>query len=298
MVRYANGQIPPPGTPGSPLKTIAKGIDSNGYWEFQTTEATYARWKEAKRYAEWKFGRPIFIRTGWNVYRPLDVQRSARIRACNQGNCNAAAYPGYSSHGGNWQGRDCLAIDVDPNGLAWWQVHEACRHAGFAVGLITKAIAGIDEPWHVIDFNAFGAVPAFGDVKPFPLPLPEEEKKKPKEKDMILLKGIDSGSGTTAIMVVAGPGVWDRYSLAFEGALEEQFGPALELTKTSMLEKENLYKSAGITAAKIDAALADNFDAIVKAINSLGVVGGGGGTVDVQAIAKAVNDDHAQRMTG
>lgn len=296
MVRYKNGRIPAPGTPGSPLVTIAKGIDSNGYWEFQTTEATYARWREAKRYAEWKFGKTIYIRTGWNVYRPYHIQEAARIRACNAGNCNAAAYPGYSSHGGNWQGRDCLAIDVDPNGLAWWQVWEACRHAGFSVGLITKAIAGIDEPWHIIDFNAFGAVPAFEGSKPFPLPQPEEEEKKPKEKDMILLKGIDSGSGTATIMVVAGAGVWDRYSVAFEGALEEQFGPAIELTKTSMLEKENLYKSAGVTAAKIDAALADNFEALVKALSGLVVSGGGSVTVDPNAIAKAVNDDAARRM--
>jgi hypothetical protein len=196
MARFPNGQIPPPGTAGSPLYTIAKGVDSNGYWEFQTTAGTHAKWNAAKRYAEKHFGRTIYIRSGWNIYRPLDVQRSARIRACNAGNCNAAAYPGYSSHGGSWGGRDCLAIDVDPNGLTWGQVWEACRAAGFSVGLITKAIAGIDEPWHIIDFDPWRAVPAGGgDWEPFdpetptkeePTPVPPKKKKRKQMANAVI----------------------------------------------------------------------------------------------------------------
>jgi hypothetical protein len=180
---YANGRIPAPGTPGSPLFVVASGTDSNGYWEFQFTAMTWRKWLAAKAYAEKHYGRTIHIRTGWNVYRPYPVQQAARIRACNDGNCNGASVAGYSPHGGNWGGRDCLAIDVDPNGLTWAQVWQACKAAGFAVGLITERISGIKggEPWHITDFDAFAPVPAGGGARPFPIP-----KIDPQEAEMTL----------------------------------------------------------------------------------------------------------------
>ena len=161
MTLYENGNLP-----AGILESIGSGTDENGYWEWQLTRATIARFRFAQRYALDHFGREIGIRTGWNGYRPLFSQQTARRNACASGNCNGAASPGSSSHGGNWQGRDCLAIDVDPNGLTWAQVWEACRAAGFEVGLITSAMSGIagGEPWHVIDFNAFGPAPAFGSA--------------------------------------------------------------------------------------------------------------------------------------
>lgn len=164
MVLYRNGEIPP-----GVLHVYGSGSDGNGYYEWQSTAATWSRWLSAVEYARNKWGRAPRIRSGWNIFRPINIQRDARTRACNSGNCNGAAVAGYSSHGGNWNGRDCLAIDVDPNGLSWGQVDEAMRHAGFSVGLITQAISGIPggEPWHYIDFNAFGPVPAGGGSTPF-----------------------------------------------------------------------------------------------------------------------------------
>ena len=157
MTLDKNGEIPK-----GVLVTKASGRDANGYWEFQFTEATWARWLKAKAYAEKHFGSTLYIRSGWNVYRPLHIQWEARRRAVASGNPLGAAYPGSSSHGGNWRERDCLAIDVDPNGLTWAQVWEACRHAGFECGLITEQMSGIrgGEPWHIIDFNAFAPAPA------------------------------------------------------------------------------------------------------------------------------------------
>lgn len=156
---YRNGQVP--FTVVSVV--LGTGRDANGYWEFRCTPAFAARWAYAKREAERRFGRTIFIRTGWNIYRPLNIQREARERACAQGNCNGASVAGYSSHGGNWGGRDCLAVDVDPNGLTWDQVDVAMEAAGFAARMITEAMSGIrgGERWHYIDFNAFGPVPIF-----------------------------------------------------------------------------------------------------------------------------------------
>lgn len=158
MPTYANGQVP-----YSVVSVVlASGTDANGYWEFRCTPAFAARWTQAKRNAERLFGRTIYIRTGWNIYRPLFSQQTARRNACAAGNCAGASVPGYSSHGGNWGGRDCLAVDVDPNGLTWDQVDQAMEAAGFSARLITEKISGIPggERWHYIDFNAFGPAPA------------------------------------------------------------------------------------------------------------------------------------------
>jgi hypothetical protein len=164
--KYRNGQIP-----RDMLRVVKTGHDVNGYFEWLSTPATWARWEEAVAYSIKKWGRAPRIRSGWNIYRPLGIQKDARSRACAMGNCNGAASAGYSSHGGNWNGRDCLAIDVDPNGLSWRQVDEAMVHAGFAAGLITEKISGMKggEPWHYIDFNAFGPVPAFAGTPVTPV---------------------------------------------------------------------------------------------------------------------------------
>jgi hypothetical protein len=157
MALFANGEIP-----FRRLVEIGRGTDRNGDWQWLLTPATVARFRLAQSYSFEHFGREIGIRDGWNGYRPLAAQQEARRDACDAGNCAGAAVPGFSSHGGNWNDRDCLAIDVDPNGLGWDQVWEACSAAGFEVGLITQSISGIPggEPWHIIDFNAFGAVPS------------------------------------------------------------------------------------------------------------------------------------------
>lgn len=177
---YLNGQVP-----YSVVSVVlASGTDENGYWEFRCTPAFAARWAYAKAEAVRRFGRPIFIRTGWNIYRPLFSQVIARDNACAAGNCAGAAVPKTSSHGGEWRGRPCLAVDVDPNGLTWDQVDQAMEAAGFSARLITEQMSGIrgGERWHYIDFNAFGPIPAGMDSTPFE----GEELAEPirKEEDM------------------------------------------------------------------------------------------------------------------
>lgn len=157
MPRYANGQIP-----RDLLVSIGEGTDDNGAWEFLGSPGIIARYFEAKDYALRKWGKTFGIRTGWNIYRPLQIQKEARTRACLQGNCLGAASAGSSSHGGSWNGADALAIDIDPRELSWAQVWEACRAAGFLCGAITQQTSGIvgGEPWHVIDQDPWRAVPA------------------------------------------------------------------------------------------------------------------------------------------
>lgn len=168
MTLYQNGRIPQ----GNLIK-IASGTDVNGYWEHLISPATLRKWNAALAYARRKWGKVMRISTGWNVYRPYAVQTDARKRACAAGNCNAASIAGWSSHGGTWRNStytrglwvDALAIDVVRQELTWAQVDEAMRHAGFLVGAITKAIAGIDEPWHYIDLDPWAAVPTTTPTK-------------------------------------------------------------------------------------------------------------------------------------
>ncbi|MCC2033059.1 hypothetical protein [Microbacterium allomyrinae] len=177
---FKNGEVP-----YSVVSVVlASGTDSNGYWEFRCTPAFAARWASAKREAERRFGRTIHIRAGWNIYRPLFSQRTARTNACKQGNCNGAAVEGTSSHGGEWRGRPCLAVDVDPNGLTWDQVDQAMEAAGFSARLITEAMSGIKggERWHYIDFNAFAPLPAGSTSSDTPSPAVAEE-----EEDMFTI---------------------------------------------------------------------------------------------------------------
>jgi hypothetical protein len=198
---YPNGEVP-----YSVVSVVlAKGIDSNGPWEMRCTPAFAARWTYAKHLAEKRYGRTLYIRTGWNIYRPLKVQISARDRACALGNCLAAAFPRYSSHGGNWQKRDCLAVDVDPNGLTWDQVDVVMREAGFSVGLITEAISGVPggERWHYIDFRAFGPVPTFASFTP-PTAFVPIEVLDQKEDDMRLARiGARTASGRRFFLLAA-----------------------------------------------------------------------------------------------
>ena len=197
MPTYSNGRVPY--TVVSVV--LATGTDSNGYWEFRCTPAFAARWATAKKEAERRFGRTIHIRTGWNIYRPYDVQVAARKRACASGNCNGAAAAGSSSHGGNWGGRDCLAVDVDPNGLTWDQVDQAMEAAGFSARLITEAMSGIKggERWHYIDFNAFGAVPAGGNATPIVSTKPTPGTPREDEDMSINFRRVDTGVSYTLI---------------------------------------------------------------------------------------------------
>ncbi|MFH8249912.1 hypothetical protein ACH3VR_06040 [Microbacterium sp. B2969] len=151
---YSNGRVPD----SVVSVVVANGGSGAKAWEHRLTPGTAARWKAAQEYAFAHFGRRIYITWGgWNAYRPFDVQKRYRDEACANGNCNQASVAGSSSHGGNWRGSDCLAIDVDRNGLEWWQVWESCSSAGFECNRITERRSGIDggEPWHIIDFNAF-----------------------------------------------------------------------------------------------------------------------------------------------
>lgn len=154
MPRYSNGRIP-----DSALVTL-----DTGGGRHLTTPTAAVRWYLLRRNVKARTGVTLYITPGMNAYRDWDEQGVGRRNACAQGNCNAAASQGYSSHGGTWLygGRwvDAMAFDIGNYWAIPWAifVEEAAR-VGLRTGLITRAIAGIEEPWHVIDLDPFGPPP-------------------------------------------------------------------------------------------------------------------------------------------
>jgi hypothetical protein len=159
MPTYSNGYIPE-----SLLVTFAEGANTvDGTWKHQLSAATYARHLALVKRAKERTGRTLKITEGWGAYRPYSSQVVAR-RIYG----NGAAYPGTSSHGGFWEGRQTLAMDYGN----WSAVYGGdqgtwfadCRAVGLTPGMIMRSRGYPDEPWHVIDLDPWGAVPAFAGV--------------------------------------------------------------------------------------------------------------------------------------
>lgn len=158
MPRYNNGRIP-----GDQLVRL-----DTGGGQHVTLPTPAARWYLLRRNVKARTGVTLYITAGMNAYRDWDEQGVGRRNACASGNCNAAAAQGYSSHGGTWSngthtgGRwvDAMAFDIGNYwAVPWYIFAEECERVGLRVGLITRAIAGIEEPWHVIDLDPYGAMP-------------------------------------------------------------------------------------------------------------------------------------------
>ncbi|KSU52903.1 hypothetical protein [Microbacterium enclense] len=155
MPRYANGQ--------APLSALVKLSDQH-----YLPEGTAARWRELQRLAWEKYGVWLIISPGWNAYRPLSIQYEYRAELGIW-----AAVPGYSSHGLNFNGRDCAAIDVyNWASLGWGRFVALCRLVGFTVDFVSP-----QELWHIGDFDPW-SVPTFAaiTINPETTKLPEPEE--------------------------------------------------------------------------------------------------------------------------
>jgi hypothetical protein len=165
MTRYQNGR--------APLSELVQFDTGAGkHWG---PAATRARWYQARSRIKARTGVTLHITAGWNVYRPYAEQVIGRANACNQGNCNTAAVPGYSSHGLTWRSArftggkwvDAAAIDVGDYWRVPWSIYKAeMEAAGFLVDGSTDDIAGIREPWHIIDLAPY-AMPAYENSDEF-----------------------------------------------------------------------------------------------------------------------------------
>lgn len=170
MSAHRNGQFPL-----SMMLPIATGTNSDGYWEHRLAPGQKRRWEALVEDVLANERVRLKITDGWNAYRPLDAQWTA-YRNNPPG---MAAYPGTSSHGGIYNGRDAMAIDVANWGLLGKDKFYAyARKHGFTAGAISN------EPWHIIDYNPW-VVPAGGGSTPFTPPTPSEED------DMLALRITD-----------------------------------------------------------------------------------------------------------
>lgn len=155
MARYPNGQIPE-------HLLVRVGV------EHYATPATAKRLSNLIADVFANEGILLRVTGGPNIYRNLKWQRFYwDVLPYPQ-----AAYPGTSSHGGEYQGKDAIAADIDN----WAQLGKAkfYRYAvkhGFTVNVFDW------EPWHIIDFNPW-VMPSpsgGGNVTP-PTLTPEEEE--------------------------------------------------------------------------------------------------------------------------
>lgn len=144
MPKYKNGYIP-----ASELVTIEGNHPA--------TRGTAARWAALKADVLKNEGVTLRITGGENAYRSYAGQVFARNAACRAGRCNDAAVPGTSSHGGSLNGRDSGAIDVNNWAvLGKEKFYAYCRRNGFEPGYFDW------EPWHIIDWDPYNVPTAAG----------------------------------------------------------------------------------------------------------------------------------------
>lgn len=165
------------------MVVLGTGSDRYGTWKHLLPPGTAARWLWMVARALLLYGVTLRITPGWNAYRPLWVQKLYRAALGIM-----AAVPGWSSHGGWFNGRESMAIDVQnwkdlaPGNerLAWSRFVALCKEAGFTVDFVKPT-----ELWHIGDLSGdVWTVPAGFDVKPLPKPTPKPKSELSEEDDM------------------------------------------------------------------------------------------------------------------
>lgn len=150
MTKYRNGYVPL-----SALIKIASGTNGDGYWEHLLSPSQLAKHNALLALAKKRTGKTLAISSGWNAYRPYAAQVAAKKKYGS-----GAAAPGYSSHGGVYNGHDAMAMDYGNWGSVYgWNKSNFFADAR-AVGLEPGRISS--EPWHVIDNDPWAAVPSGG----------------------------------------------------------------------------------------------------------------------------------------
>lgn len=139
MARYPNGKIP---------KSVLVHLGGD-HW---LTPATKARWGALVEDVLRNEGVRLQITPGPNAYRDIGWQQHYWDTLPYP----QASFPGGSSHGGDYKGRDSMAIDVGNWGLLGKaKFYTYARKHGFEPDFFDW------EPWHIIDWSPW-AMPAGG----------------------------------------------------------------------------------------------------------------------------------------
>jgi hypothetical protein len=166
-MKYRNGEIPL-----EELVLLASGTNEDGYWEHRLSPATAARWVALVQDVWLHEGVALYISPGWNAYRPLAAQILAKRKYGR-----LAAAVGFSSHGGYFEGRDTLAIDVANWGDLGAETFFAyARKHGFIANYFDGKNGRPLEQWHIIDPNPFtGGAAIAGGSSTSITTVPEED---------------------------------------------------------------------------------------------------------------------------
>lgn len=153
--RGRNGEVPE-----SELVIFERGRNgTDGDWYWGLPPATYAKHLNLLTLARRRGRGELAPSDGWGTYRPYGAQVIAR-RIYG----NGAAWPGTSSHGLYWEGRDTAAVDYSNWGWVYgWDIvafAADCRAVGLTPLMIVPARGYPYEPWHVIDLDPLGPAPS------------------------------------------------------------------------------------------------------------------------------------------
>ena len=232
--RYKNGMVP---------ASALVQIDGEPY--HFTSPKGLAMWHALKRNVQRDHGVTLRITAGKNAYRDMAGQEFARSNACAAGNCNSAALPGWSSHGGTWidsvytggQWVDAMAFDIDN----WAELGEAeffrqARAVGFLADAITVARAGHREPWHIIVLDPWGPIPASLESEQFN-PAQREEEDEEMARAGFQFKATDGKLGSLVVDTSSGfYHEWYSNGAAYNQAAFKGFGVEMQnvtvITKT------------------------------------------------------------------
>lgn len=131
---------------------------------------------------------------GAGAFRTYKMQVLVKAYWTLRGKSHMAAYPGTSSHGGEFNGVDALAIDItNYSQIPLHVFFEEGRAAGFQMGYFDGRNGRPYEPWHIIDRDPYRKVTAPAAEKNDPIPAEPEEEEDDMSRN-IMYKTIEKGA--------------------------------------------------------------------------------------------------------
>lgn len=152
MPTYPNGKIPD-------RLLVRRG-------DFLLTAGTWAKFDDFSSRIKRRTGVTLTIPSGSfpggrgeGAFRTYAMQVAVKNYWVSKGQGRMAAAPGYSSHGGEFNGQDALAIDIDNYARVPLSIFfEEGRAAGFQMGYFDGRGGRPYEPWHIIDRDPYRVV--------------------------------------------------------------------------------------------------------------------------------------------
>lgn len=132
---------------------------------FLLTAGTWSKWDAlvadvlARHGVRLEITDGLGVMRGTGAFRTKLMQRQVKAHFVSIGQGRLAAAEGTSSHGGEFNGRDALAVDVNNYGrIPLEAFYAAARRAGFEPGYFNGRNGRPYEPWHLIDWEPYRAV--------------------------------------------------------------------------------------------------------------------------------------------